>query len=89
MKEEIELGDKVKCKYTGFKGVTVAKTEFINGCVQFSVVPKWDGKSVTMEEMGVDESSLKIIKKGKRKVEEEEEDENGGKMQKAFKQRGY
>ena len=27
---EIRLGDTVKCKYTGLKGV--AKTEFVNGC---------------------------------------------------------
>ena len=89
--EKIELGDQVKCKYTGFKGVIVAKTEFINGCVQFSVVPKWDGKSPIMEEMSIDEGSLEIIKKRKKEVEEdyEDEEENGGSMRRILKQRGY
>lgn len=62
----IELGDTVKCKYTGFKGVAVAKTIFINGCVQYSVAPKWDGKAVFREDMSMDEESLVIIKKKKK-----------------------
>ena len=37
---EIELGDKVKCKHTGFVGIAVAKTEFINGCIQYEVMPR-------------------------------------------------
>ena len=28
---EIKLGDKVRCKITGFTRTAVAKTEFING----------------------------------------------------------
>jgi len=39
---EIELGDKVRCIHTGFIGIAVARTEFINGCIQFNVLPKGD-----------------------------------------------
>ena len=39
---EVKLEDKVKCKYTGVIGVVMAKTIFVNGCVEFSVVPKWN-----------------------------------------------
>jgi hypothetical protein len=35
---EIKLGDYVRDKLTGFKGVAVARTEFVNGCVQFENV---------------------------------------------------
>lgn len=89
MKNKIELGDKVECIYTGFTGIAVAKTEFINGCVQFNVAPKWNGKNIPLvDEIGVDESSLKIIQKAKKKKEEDEED-NGGPMKRAVSFKGY
>jgi len=59
----IKLGDKVKCKYTGFTGVTVAKTEFINGCVQYEVAPKVGKDNKINDSMGIDEESLLVIKK--------------------------
>ena len=42
----INLGDKVKCKITGLTGTAVARCEFLNGCVQFKVQPRFvkDGK---------------------------------------------
>ena len=36
-KEEIELGDLVREKITGLEGIAIAKTEWLNGCVRFSV----------------------------------------------------
>lgn len=36
----IKLGDKVRCKVTGFKGVATARVEYINGCVQYAITPK-------------------------------------------------
>ena len=56
------LGDKVKCKHTGFSGIIVGRTEFINGCKQYSVVPKVckvDGKYP--EDVCIDEESLVLI----------------------------
>lgn len=61
--KKINLGDTVKCKYTGFKGVAVARIEFINGCIQYCVAPKWDGKSHNIEDMGIDEKSLEVVKR--------------------------
>ena len=87
---EIELGDKVKCIYTGFTGVTVAKIEFINGCVQFSVQPKVDKDGKYPEEMNIDNSSLIIIKKNKvKKVFKEEKEESGGRSTVSSRMRGY
>lgn len=84
------LGDKVKCIHTGFIGVAVARTEFINGCIQINVVPKWDGKAPALEEMGIDEGSLKVILKGKKHKElDKEEKELGGRSRIGVKQRGY
>jgi len=82
---EIKLGDKVRCKHTGFTGIATAKTEFINGCIQILVAPKWDGKSSTLEEMGIDSQSLEVVKKKKKpKVRR-----NGGPMTKGIKMRGF
>ncbi len=72
MSEEIELGDVVEDIYTGFKGTVMAKTEFINGCLQFSVVP------MTMD-VSIDSKSLKVIKK-KKKPKEDDWESSGGPM---------
>jgi len=64
----IELGDRVKCRFTGFSGVVVARSEFINGCVQFSVLPAMDKKKNEYPDIvDIDEGSL-IPVKGKKKV---------------------
>lgn len=56
------LGDKVKCKHTGFSGIIVGRTEFINGCKQYCVIPKEkDGKYP--EDVGIDEESLKLMER--------------------------
>ncbi|KKK75428.1 hypothetical protein LCGC14_2873810 [marine sediment metagenome] len=90
---EIELGDTVKCNITGFVGTAVSKIEFINGCVQFGVLPKIIKKSRTdreglmPEEVSIDSQSLEVIKsKEKKKIKKEN---NGGAMRRSFKQRGF
>ncbi len=76
METDVELGDTVKCKYTGFNGVAVAKQEFINGCIQFVIAAKYDKKNPIQDEM-IDSQSLIILKKAKKeKIEEEDEEED-------------
>ena len=91
METDVELGDTVKCKYTGFKGVVVARIEFINGCIQFIIAPKYDKKN-PIEDEQIDSQSLIILKKAKKEKiqEEDEEDEssNGGPT-KRLKRSGY
>lgn len=83
---EIKLGDKVRCKLTGFTGIAVVRSEFLNGCIQWNVLPKADKINKMPEEMSVDEQSLEVIKPKKKKVKKTE---NGGPMRKGFHQRGY
>jgi len=76
MKSEIELGDKVKCLITGYEGVAVAKTEFINGCIQFSIAKQLKKKDERFPEFGdpsIDSSSLRVIKKRAVDLREKEE----------------
>ena len=84
----VELGDRVKCKYTGYTGFVVAKTVFINGCVQCSVAAKVgkDNKLPMEGDPGIDEGSLIIITPKKKKVTKRAE---GGPTRFMGKQRGY
>jgi len=82
---EIELGDKVKDKVTGFIGIVVARTEFINGCIQYSVAPKVGKNNQFQEEMSIDEQSLKVITKKKRP----KDDPLGGATRLGIKMKGF
>jgi len=81
---EIELGDTVKDIHSGFTGVAINKTEFINGCVQYGVVAKCV-KNEEPKDIQVDGESLVVTKKGRK----HKKDSNGGPMRKAPVQRGY
>lgn len=35
----VQLGDKVKDTISGFSGIVVAKTEWLNGCVRVTIQP--------------------------------------------------
>lgn len=84
--EKIKLGDKVRCKITGFTGTAVAKTEFINGCIQWNVLPKGDKNNKMPEDMSIDEQSLEVVPVKKKKITKKE---NGGPTTRGLKLRGY
>jgi len=91
---EIELGDKVRCKYSGFVGIVVAKTEFINGCVQYTITTKHPKSKefIPPEEISIDEESLEIVAKKKKPVNTVNtvnKESTGGPVRKAFRQRGF
>lgn len=65
---KIELGDLVKDRITGFKGVAVGVTTWLFGCSRVIVQPQGltkDGK--TFESQSFDEPQLEIVKKAKQK----------------------
>jgi len=84
--KEIKLGDKVRCKLTGFIGIAVAKTEFINGCVQWSVLSKIGKDKKMPEEIGIDEQSLEIVPLKKKKIKKSD---TGGAMNRNCSRRNY
>lgn len=59
----INLGDIVRCKITGYKGVAIARTEWLNNCPAFTVQPREtkDGKPV--EAKAFDELGLEFVEK--------------------------
>lgn len=73
---KINLGDKVKDTITGFTGIAVAKTLWINGCTRINVQPEGlnkDGKA--FEPDTFDEPLLKVLKA--KKAPEGDHDKGG------------
>lgn len=65
----VELGDEVKDKVTGFKGIAVVKSIYLQGCDRFSVQPLVDKDGNIPECQHFDEPQLKVLKKAKVKPE--------------------
>lgn len=59
----INLGDTVKDKITGFKGVAISRHEYLNGCIRFCVQPPVDKNGKVPEEESFDEEQLQVVKK--------------------------
>lgn len=88
-KREIKLGDKVRCIHTGFTGTAIAKTEFLNKCIQWHVLPRGKDKGKMPEDMGIDEESLELVKKPTKKVKKIEKNGNGGGMTRGLNRRNF
>lgn len=61
---KINLGDRVKDKITGFYGIVVAITHWLNGCVRVSIQPEKlekDGK--IPDSQAFDEAQLVVVKR--------------------------
>lgn len=58
---KFELGSKVKCKITQFEGAVVGRSEWLHGCLTYSVKPLElkDGKP--QESVGFDEGMLELV----------------------------
>ena len=82
----IKLGDKVRDIHSGFEGIAVAKTTFINGCVQYAIQPKCGKDNKILEDVGIDEQSLVVVGAKKKPVKKTS---TGGRNSSSTKQRGY
>ena len=61
---KIKLGSRVQDIYTGFEGMAVAKTEWLNGCVRIGIQPtELDKDGKIQEEVWFDEQQVKVVKK--------------------------
>lgn len=79
---KIKLGDKVRDKITGYTGIAVARTEFINGCIQYTVARKLkNGQDLNpIGEPSIDEMCLEVIQE-KVIISKEYENEDKKKVQ--------
>lgn len=62
MTNEIKLGDVARDTITGFEGVVVARTEWLNGCRRLTIQPQalHDGKPI--DSTTFDEPQLALIR---------------------------
>lgn len=51
MNEKVELGDIARDTITGFEGVVISTTKWLNGCVRYAIQPQQlkDGKVIEPE----------------------------------------
>lgn len=78
IRKKIRLGDKVKHSYTDFSGTVVAKTEYLNGCIQMQVVPKELNNGEIVVDTWLDEVELELILPVKTKKKKKGVPPNGG-----------
>ncbi len=64
--DEILLGDTVKDRISGFKGIATARSEFLHGCVRILISPEGLKDAKPIESQWVDEPQLERVKKGSR-----------------------
>ncbi len=57
----VKLGDNVKDRFTGFKGVAVSKIEYLSGCIQFGVAPKVGNDNKKIDTEYIDEGRLDVV----------------------------
>lgn len=62
--KEIQLGNKVKDKVSGLTGIAVARTEFLNGCIRFTIQPEAKKDGTIPSECWIDDKQLVIVGKG-------------------------
>jgi hypothetical protein len=67
--EKILLGDEIKDKITGFRGIAVARYSYLQGCDRICIQPKVDKAGRLPKAETFDEPLLLIIKKFSAKKE--------------------
>lgn len=58
---KFENGDEVKDSITGFKGVVVARTEWLNGCIRYVIQSRKRSKEGKPVDDTIDEQQLSLL----------------------------
>lgn len=64
----IELGQEVKDKVTGFKGIASGRCVYLSGCAHVSIQPKVGKDGKLPEAKWFDEPMIELVSKKKKKV---------------------
>lgn len=80
---KFELGSKVLDRVTGFIGVIVTRTECLNGCLIYGVMPPYKSSEPFPEEIGIDEDNLILMQK--KPEPKKKKKPLGGRYQKAIR----
>ena len=66
--KEVNLGDEVIDLVTGFKGIAIGRSVFLNGCVRVGIQAKADKDGKVTDAIWFDEPQLKVTKRGAVKI---------------------
>lgn len=58
------LGDRLKCRITGFDGIVNARIEYFNGCLQYGVKGPVDKDGKIPDAHFIDEAQLELVEAG-------------------------
>jgi len=72
----INLGDKVRDKVTGFTGIAVVRSTYLNGCDRICIQPEVKKDGIMPDEKYFDEPQLEVV--GKPKVKQKSKRTTGG-----------
>jgi len=67
--KNFKLGQKAKCKVTGFTGTLTSRIEYLNGCVQYCIKPSIDKDGKMPEGEYIDIVQIEILPDDKVDVE--------------------
>jgi len=62
--ENFKLGMRLKDKITGFMGIAIAKSEFMNGCVQYYLKARLDKDGKVQDAVVFDSQQLEFVDDG-------------------------
>jgi hypothetical protein len=75
---KFELGDRVKDRVSGFSGIVISRTEYLNGCQQYGIAPPTDKEGKMMDSYNIDGQQLELVDKGLNEVEPVVKKQTGG-----------
>ncbi len=58
---KIELGRRVRDKFTGFSGIAVSRTEYLWDCPRVTVQPETMKDGIPITAQGIDEPRLEVV----------------------------
>lgn len=61
----ITLGSEVVDRVTGFRGIAIGRTMYLNGCARVGIQPKVDKDGKVPDAIWFDEPQLKVLKESK------------------------
>jgi hypothetical protein len=61
MRTMIKLGAKVRDTVTGFEGIVISRTEYLNGCIAYGVKPPKDKDGKMIDAEWIDDGQLQEL----------------------------
>lgn len=63
-KNKLQLGWRVKDSVSGIVGIVIARIEYLNGCIQYCVVPPFTPGAIEVSSFYIDEVQLEKVDDG-------------------------